>query len=108
MVTAHEFWLYHLQRRLLLLVFLLAGMVGCVIAAVWMLGCILFMPYGPRPMHIAIAFDQLVNAVTGGSEDETISSRAGRLRKQGRGWACVLCRALDKLEKNHCDNSIGT
>jgi hypothetical protein len=103
----HELWLYHIQRRLLLLVFLVAGLIGCVIAIVWMLTCILFMPYGPRPMHIAIAFDQLVNAATGGSEDETISSRAGRLRREGRGWACVLCWVLGALDKNHCDKSIG-
>jgi hypothetical protein len=102
-----ELWLNHLQRRLLLAVFLVAGILGAVIAAVWMLGSILFMPYGPRPMHIAIAFDQLMNAATGGSEDETISSRAGKLRLEGRGWACVLCRALDGLDKDHCENSIG-
>lgn len=102
-----DLWLYQIQRRLLLLAFLFAGFVGCIIAIVWMIACILFMPYGPRPMHIAIAFDQLVNAATGGSEDETISSRAGRLRKEGRGWACVLCMVLDALDKNHCDKSIG-
>ena len=102
-----DFWIYHLQRRLLLLVFLVAGVIGCILAIVWMLACIIFMPYGPRPMHIALAFDQLVNASTGGSEDETISSRAGRLRKEGRGWACVLCRVLDALDKNHCEKSIG-
>ncbi|MCK9389864.1 MAG: hypothetical protein M0Q22_15925 [Sulfuritalea sp.] len=108
MVMLRNFWLYHLRRRLLLLVFLLAGLVGFLLAAVWMLACILFAPYGPRPMHIAIGFDQLVNAATGGSEDETISSRAGRLRREGRGWACVLCWVLDKLETGHCERSIGS
>ncbi len=109
MVTAlREFWATQMQRRLLLAVFLVAGIAGAIIAVVWMIACILFMPYGPRPMHIAIAFDQLMNAATGGSEDETISSRAGRLQKEGRGWACVLCKVLDKLQKNHCNDSIGT
>jgi hypothetical protein len=108
MKLLHELWLYHLQRRLLLTVFLIAGLIGSVVALVWLLACIVFSPYGPRPIHIAIGFDQVVNAATGGNEDETISSRAGRLRKEGRGWACVLCWALDKLQKNHCDDSIGT
>ena len=102
-----ELWLYHLQRRILLLVFLVAGTLAAIIAAFWLLACILFMPYGTRPMHIAIGFDQLMNAATGGSEDETISSRAGRLLKEGRGWACVLCKLLDVLDKNHCKKSIG-
>lgn len=96
------------MRRLLLALFLLAGLLGCLIASTWMLACILFAPDGPRPMHIAIAFDQMVNAATGGNEDETLSSRAARLRKEGRGWACVLCRVLDSLKKDHCEKSLGT
>lgn len=97
-----------LKRRILLLVFLLVGLAGVCLAIVWMLMCILFAPYGKRPWHIAIALDQLANATTGGSEDETISSRAGRLKREGRGWACVLCKLLNLLQPNHCKNSIGT
>jgi hypothetical protein len=96
-----------LKRRALLLIFLLVGVFGALLATLWMLLCMLFAPYSSRPWHIALAFDQLANATTGGSEDETISSRAGRLRKEGRGWACVLCRVLDWLQKDHCVNSIG-
>ena len=102
-----ELWLSQIQRRLLLTVFLVLGILGCIIAAIWLIACIIFAPCGTRPMHIAIGFDQLVNAATGGNVDETISSRAGRLRKEGRGWACVLCKLLDALDKNHCANSIG-
>lgn len=97
-----------MKRRALLLLFLVVGLVGCVLAALWMLGAIVFSPNGQRAWHIALAFDQLGNAVSGGSEDETISSRAGRLRKEGRGWACVLCRVLDWLKPGHCEKSIGT
>ncbi|MDH2917580.1 MAG: hypothetical protein PXX73_00085 [Sideroxydans sp.] len=96
-----------LKRRLLLLVFLLLGVGGAMLAATWMLVCIVFAPHGTRPWHIAIAFDQLANATTGGNEDETISSRAGRLQREGRGWACVLCRLLDWLQKDYCKHSIG-
>lgn len=96
------------KRRLLLLVFLVVGLVGVALATLWMLMCIIFAPSSPRAWHIAIALDQLANATTGGSEDETISSRAGRLQREGRGWACVLCRLLDWLQKDHCSKSIGT
>lgn len=108
MVTLRELWLNHLRRRALLLVFLVVGVVGVILAVVWMAWCILFAPNGQRPLHIALGLDQLANAATGGNMDETISSRAGRLRKEGRGWACVLCRLLDELDDEHCEKSIGT
>ncbi|RMG79945.1 MAG: hypothetical protein D6712_18870 [Chloroflexi bacterium] len=68
----------------------------------------MFAPYSKRAWHIVIAFDQLGNAATGGSEDETISSRAGRAKKEGRKWAIILCRILDWLDPGHCERSIGT
>lgn len=105
-MSLRNIWLYHIRRRVLLLVFLVVGVVGALVAAVWLLGCVLFSPYGPRPIAISKGFDQLANAATGGHEDETISSRAGRLKKEGRGWACVLCKLLDKLDPNHCEKSI--
>jgi hypothetical protein len=42
----------------------------------------------------------------GGNEDETISSRAAKAKLQGKRWGCVLCKLLDKLDKNHCEKSI--
>lgn len=98
-----------LKRCGLMLVFLLLGIIGSLIAIIWMALATLFSPYGQRAEHIAIAFDQLFNATTGGSEDETISSRAGKMVARGaRGWPCVLCRFLDWLKPNHCKDSIGT
>ena len=39
--------------------------------------------------QIAIAFDQLINAVLGGYADETLSARAHRMRvKKQRYWGC--------------------
>ncbi len=54
----------------------------------------------------AIAFDQWVNTLFDGYPDETISSRAGKARRQGKGWGCLLCKLLDWLDKNHCEKSI--
>lgn len=58
--------------------------------------------------NILISFDQLGNTFLFGSTDETISSRAYREWKvKGRHWACILCRLLDLIDKNHCEKSAG-
>lgn len=61
-----------------------------------------------RAWHIALAQDQAVNAGFGGSEDETISSRAGKSAARRERWGCVLCKLLDKLDPGHCQKSIET
>lgn len=75
-----------------------------IVASVWMLLAAL---YGSkRAWKLAIGYDQLANVAFGGDPDETISSRAGKEKKRGRRWACVLCRLLDKLDPDHCEKSI--
>ena len=56
---------------------------------------------------LAVSGDQLANTAFNGNEDETISSRAGRLQHEEK-WACWLCWFLDHLDKDHCNKSIGT
>lgn len=56
--------------------------------------------------NLLISFDQSVNALCGGSPDETISSRIGK-RRDGRErfWS----RVVDKIffwQKDHTKNSI--
>ncbi len=55
--------------------------------------------------NILIAIDQFVNTVLGGDPDETISSRAGK-RQEDQWWAKALCWVLNKLDTNHCKESI--
>lgn len=61
--------------------------------------------------ELAVSIDQLANTALNGDMDETISSRAGRAirdnDKLNKWWACPLCYILNKLDKNHCDKSIG-
>jgi len=57
-------------------------------------------------LNVLIGIDQLANALLAGSPDETISSRAGKGQKEGKRWACLLCRFLDYLQKDHCAKSI--
>ena len=78
--------------------------IAAVIASVWMLVAALM--GSRRAWTLALAHDQLANAALGGDEDETLSSRAGKAARQGKRWACVLCRLLDRLDPNHCEKSI--
>jgi hypothetical protein len=59
-----------------------------------------------RGMRVIIAQDQAANAALGGSEDETISSRAAKAARRGDRWGCVLCRMLDRLDRGHCERVI--
>lgn len=60
----------------------------------------------PRAWRIAIGYDQLGNVAANGDEDETISSRAGKARRKGKRWGCVLCKLLEKIDPGHCDRAI--
>jgi hypothetical protein len=55
--------------------------------------------------NILIAIDQLANTILGGDCDETISSRAGKKQKTAL-WAKVLCWLLNKIDTDHCKESI--
>lgn len=55
-----------------------------------------------RAARIAVGFDQLANVAANGSSTETISARAYRAQGEGRRWGCVLCKLLDKIDKDHC------
>ena len=95
-----------MKQRLALLGLLVACQVAHLVASIWMLLAALF--GSRRAWTIALGYDQLANAATGGDEDETISSRANRARIAGRRWGCVLCRFLDIFEKDHCRKSAGS
>ena len=56
-------------------------------------------------LRVFKAGDQVGNSILNGSEDETISSRAGKNYKTC--WICrVLCKILNKIDPNHCKESI--
>lgn len=59
-----------------------------------------------RAWRVAVSNDQTANAGAGGSEDETISSRAGKAARAGRRWGCILCRWLDAIDPGHCERHI--
>jgi hypothetical protein len=61
-----------------------------------------------RAYRANIGVDQAGNALLGGSEDETISSRTGRHAIEGRWWALALEKFIDTFfGRGHCRNAIG-
>lgn len=95
------------MKRLILLGLWILCQFAHLAGSIWMLIAIMGHPDSRRAMIIALAYDQLGNAVTGGDPDETISSRADRARAQGRRWGCILCRMLDAIDKDHCARAKG-
>lgn len=62
-----------------------------------------------RAWPVAVANDQALNAALvgrSGSEDETVSSRAGKAAQSGRRWGCILCRMLDWFDPGHCARNV--
>ena len=93
-----------IQHRLALLAIWALCQLVAIIASLWML--VAALTGSRRAWTLAVAHDQLANAAFGGHEDETLSSRAGKAAHEGKRWACVLCRLLDRLDPNHCEKSI--
>lgn len=94
-----------MKQRAYLLALFPVLMVAPLVALVRFLWCVLAAP--SKAWGIARGFDRVVNAAANGNERETISSRAARVRDEGRAWGCVLCKLLDVLDPGHCDKSKG-
>ncbi len=63
-----------------------------------------------RLMRFLLVLDQMLNVVLwDGSQDETVSSHIGRrIEKNEATWFDKkLCCFLKRLEKNHCEKSLG-
>jgi hypothetical protein len=74
--------------------------------------CIYKNKRAPYLLGILIAFDRFVGSLFPGAIiDETISSRIGRAEQEGRLKNKPLLRLisflLNKIDKNHCKDSIG-
>lgn len=54
--------------------------------------------------NIAIAIDQLGNALTFGDPDETVSSRLGKAAHRSRA-AWFICRLLSLIDNRHCEDA---
>lgn len=54
-------------------------------------------------LSVLVAFDQFINALTGGYPNETISYRASINAQLGGRWGCILCKFLEWIDPGHCD-----
>lgn len=86
---------------LLALFFICQGI--ALLAAIKTLCAIFFSP--DRAWHLIVSYDRLANATINGNGKETISSRAQRGTEEGNKSWCILCKLLDRIEKDHCLNS---
>lgn len=91
------------ERAILAGLFLLC-LVAALFSALRMAWSIIASP--ARAWKLSVAFDQLANVGANGDEDETISSRAAKARREGRRWGCMLCRVLHLFDPDHCEKSI--
>jgi hypothetical protein len=57
--------------------------------------------------NVAVAFDQFVNALCGGSCDESISAHAYRLHRDDKpmGWLMPVINCIFFWQDNHCRNA---
>lgn len=85
------------------LILWLLCLAAAIVSLAWQLVAIFGSPR--RALRIAIGFDQTANAAFGGDEDETISSRAWRLRDDVR-WSAAR-RLIDVAfgDEHHCLNA---
>ncbi|MCT4632798.1 MAG: hypothetical protein N4A76_08680 [Firmicutes bacterium] len=63
-----------------------------------------------RIKRLLLSVDQFLNVLLwNGSQDETISGHIGRKIKNGKAnkFEKLLCYILNKMDKNHCNDSIG-
>lgn len=63
-----------------------------------------------RLMRFLLVLDQMCNVIFwNGSQDETVSSHIGRRIEKGEAtwFDKKLCCFLKRLEKNHCNKSLG-
>lgn len=93
-----------MARRLILLTLWLASLLAMVLAL--LMALVQVLAGSDRSVRVFVGADQTLNAAMGGSEDETISSRAGKGAKQGVWRYCLLCWLLAQIDPDHCMRSI--
>lgn len=96
-----------LKQRLIMFVLLVLFQVLHLISSVWLLSATWIKQSASRCRKIALAYDQLGNAVMGNDEDETISSMLGRTGKPA--WLVKLVNWIFFQlyeEVNHCQSKI--
>lgn len=92
------------MTRLWLLLLYPLLLLGLLLTAIRYLTCVIGNP--GKAWHIALMIDQTCNVDANGRVDQSISHRAAIAMQAHRRWGCLLCWILDKIQKNHCLDSM--
>ena len=63
-------------------------------------------PEGYEPFYISHYGRHGSRWLLRASEYTEVLETFGKAAREGKRWACVLCRLLDRLDPNHCEKSI--
>lgn len=91
------------MKRLVLILLIPVFAIAPILSLIRYIWCVL--ANENKAWQIALGYDRLMNVAANGDGREPISARANRAKREGRGWGCVLCSLLDKIEENHCEKS---
>jgi len=96
-----------MMQRLAMLVIWVGCLIAALVGLAWMLAAAMADPRSRRAWRIAEGLDQTANAAFGGSEDMTLSARAGfeLERATPPTWARWLCHVLHSIDPDHCPKS---
>jgi hypothetical protein len=59
-----------------------------------------------KAWNIAKMIDETGNVDANGRVNQTISARAALAQQRGTKWGCVLCKLLNAIQTNHCEDSL--
>lgn len=94
-----------MKTRLALLALFPLLLLGLVVITPWRyLWCV--MTNTDKACNIAKMIDEMGNVDANGRVNQTISARAAIAANAGRKWGCVLCKILDAIQPNHCEDSL--
>ncbi|WP_248767761.1 hypothetical protein [Pseudomonas sp. MWU12-2345] len=57
-------------------------------------------------LNLLVWLDEGGNTLLLGDPGETISSRSAKAQMAGKRWGCVMCRFLNRLQKDHCKKAL--
>lgn len=86
---------------------LIIASIGIIISIAWALLAMIGSEKSDRAYNVLISLDRTANAALGGNPSDSISGRAYTASLAGKKWGICLCRFLDMLQKDHCENTHG-
>lgn len=93
-----------MKIRLALIALYLLLLIGLVYTAFRYLTCVV--GNTKKAWNIALMIDETCNVDANGKVNESISKRAALAQQRGTKWGCVLCKLLDSIQTNHCENTL--